>query len=111
MSFLTESFEHDICFLTNTKLHQLHYQFKHLSIKRLQKLLTHTGHNINTKALTQISKFCHYYQIYSKSSRQFHFTLQDDVNFNYSIIIDIMYINDKPVLHIVDKAICFNATY
>lgn len=46
--------------------------------------------------------------MYGKSPGRFRFTLQDDVKFNHSIIIDIMYIHEKLVLHIVDEATRFN---
>jgi hypothetical protein len=37
--------------------------------------------------------------------------LQDDINFNYSIIINIIYINSKLILHIINKATHFNTIY
>jgi hypothetical protein len=111
VSFLTESFERDACFLTDTELRRLHRRFGHPSVERLRKLLTRAGHDINTEALAQISKFCHHCQIHGKSPGRFRFTLRDDVNFNHSIIVDIMYINGKPVLHIVDEATRFNAAH
>ena len=40
---------------------------------------------------------------------RFKFILRDDVNFNYSIIVDIMYIDNSPILHIVDEATRFQA--
>jgi hypothetical protein len=35
--------------------------------------------------------------------------LQDNVEFNYCIIVDIMYISSSPLLHVVDKGTCFQA--
>jgi IS30 family transposase len=35
--------------------------------------------------------------------------LKDDVDFNYSIIVDIFYIDGKPVLHIVDEGTRYQA--
>ena len=106
--YLTKSFNTDTCFLTETKLCRLHCWFGHLSVKKLQKLLVRAGHNIDTKALKHIQKFCHHCQIYSQSPSHFRFMVCDDVSFNHSIIIDIIYINGKPVLHIIDKATHFN---
>ena len=40
---------------------------------------------------------------------RFRFTLHDDIEFNYRVIIDIMYINRKPVLHAIDEATAFQA--
>jgi hypothetical protein len=33
-----------------------------------------------------------------KSPERFKFTLKDDYNFNFEVIIDVMYLNGKPVL-------------
>lgn len=35
--------------------------------------------------------------------------MKDDYNFNYEIIINILYLNGKPVLHIINAAILFQA--
>lgn len=45
------------------------------------------------------------WQIHSR----FKFTLKDEFEFNYSVIIDILYLEGKPVLHVVDSATSFNA--
>jgi hypothetical protein len=54
-------------------------------------------------------KFCKQCQLYSKSPGRFKFTLKDNYNFNYSVLIDVLYLNGKPVLQAVDEAIAFNA--
>ena len=56
-----------------------------------------------------INKFCHYCQIKGKSSRRFKFTLKKDVDFNYEIIVDVMYLDGKLVFHVVDVATAFQA--
>ena len=35
--------------------------------------------------------------------------LKDDIDFNYEIVINIMYINSKPILYIIDTATAFQA--
>ena len=47
--------------------------------------------------------------MHGKSPGRFKFTLKDDCEFNYSIVIDILYLNGRPVLQVVDSAIGFNA--
>jgi hypothetical protein len=42
-----------------------------------------------------------------KSPERFKFTLRDDYNFNFEIIINIIYLNGKPVLQIIDAATSF----
>ena len=43
----------------------------------------------------------------SKAPRRFKFTLKDNYKFNFEIIIDVIYINGKLVLYIVDIATIF----
>ncbi|KAJ5082066.1 hypothetical protein N7532_011109 [Penicillium argentinense] len=42
-----------------------------------------------------------------KSPGQFKFTLKDDYEFNYSVVIDILYLEGKPVLQVIDAATSF----
>src|SRR6266702_3875682 len=59
--------------------------------------------------LKKLTKFYHQCQIYKKFPGRFKFTLKDDHEFNYSVIINIMYLNGKPVLQIVDFTTTFKA--
>ncbi|EED11472.1 hypothetical protein TSTA_007620 [Talaromyces stipitatus ATCC 10500] len=106
---LLTSFDYNPCLLTDTELCCLHRRFGHPSTNRLRRVLTRAGHKTNKEAIEHIRKFCHHCQMYDKSPGRFWFTLHEDVDFNHSIIIDIMYLDGDPVLHIVDKATCFNA--
>ncbi|KAL3702992.1 hypothetical protein TMatcc_010179 [Talaromyces marneffei ATCC 18224] len=110
-SYLTESFDAETCFLTETELRRLHRRFGHPSVEKLRRMLERAGHNVDSEALKHIRKVCHHCQIHGQSPGRFRFTLQDDVSFNHSIIVDIMYINGKPVLHVVDEATRFNAAH
>ena len=56
-----------------------------------------------------INKFCHYCQIKGKAPYHFKFILKKDVDFNYKIIIDIIYLDGKLVFHGVDAATAFQA--
>src|SRR4030088_2960785 len=40
---------------------------------------------------------------------RFKFTLHEDAVFNYEVILDIFYLEGKPVLHVVDAATTFTA--
>jgi hypothetical protein len=44
-----------------------------------------------------------------KSPGRFKFTLKDDYEFNYSVVIDILYLEGKPVLQVIDSATSFGA--
>ena len=48
--------------------------------------------------------------MYKKSLGRFKFTLKDDHEFNYLVIIDVMYLDRKPVLQVVDSTTAFEAT-
>jgi hypothetical protein len=109
VTYIIQSFDEDQCFLTATELRRLHRRFGHPSVGRLQKTLLRAGYDTNPEVIEKINKFCHHCQMYGKSPGRFRFTLRDEVEFNHSIIVDIMYINGKPVLHIVDEATRFNA--
>ena len=48
--------------------------------------------------------------MYAKLPSRFKFILKDNYKFNYIVIIDIMYLDSKLVLQIVDSLILFQAT-
>ena len=58
--------------------------------------------------LQEIKRFCHHYQAHDPAPRRFKFTLKDDHEFNYEILVDVMYLDSKPVLQVVDSATAFN---
>ena len=98
------------CHLTGTELRQLHRRFGHPGAKRLYRLLTQAGYDeIDKATITKITKFCHQCQMHNNAPGRFKFTLRDDMEFNYQVLVDIMFINEKPVLHILDMATSFQA--
>lgn len=54
-----------------------------------------------------INKFYYYYQIKGKVFWQLNFTLKKEVDFNYKIIIDILYLNEKFVFYAIDAITAF----
>jgi hypothetical protein len=108
-SHLIQSFDDNPCFLTETELRRLHRRFGHPSTDKLHRVLEQSGHEVDVEALKHLRKVCHHCQIHGASPGRFRFTLRDDVNFNHSIIVDIMYIDGHPVLHIIDEATRFCA--
>jgi len=56
-----------------------------------------------------IEEFCHYCQIKDQAPRRFKFSLKDDKEFNNEIVVDIMYLESNPVLHVIDWATAFQA--
>jgi hypothetical protein len=108
-TYLIDSLDQNPCYLTEVELRRLHRRFGHPSVEKLKKLLDSTGHNVDTDALQHLTKYCHFCQKHSRSPGRFRFTIQDDIDFNYSIIVDIMYISGEPLLHIVDESTRFQA--
>ena len=95
--------------LTETELRQLHRRFGHPSVRRLIRILQLAGHEVDSKSVNYLTKFCHHCQMKGKSPGRFRFTLKDDYEFNYSVIIDILFLEGKPVLQVIDAATSFGA--
>jgi hypothetical protein len=93
--------------LTKSELCQLYQHFGHPSVQHLAKVLKQAGHDVNTKYIQRLTKYCHQYQMHKKSPSQFKFTLKDDHEFNYSVIIDILHLDEKPALQVVDLSTSF----
>ena len=47
--------------------------------------------------------------MYRKSPGRFKFTLKDDYKFNYSMIINVLYLDSKLVLQAIDSLTSFQA--
>jgi hypothetical protein len=90
-------------------LRQLHRRFNHSFITKLHDLLKRFDHDVNKAVLKKLTKFCTFCQKYAKSSERFKFVFKNDVNFNYSIIVDVMYIWNHLILHVIDDVIRFQA--
>jgi hypothetical protein len=98
------------CHLTETELRQLHRRFGHPAAERLYKVLTRAGHDDVDKAVIEkLTKFCHQCQMHGNAPGRFKFTLRDDLEFNYQVIVDVMFIDGKPTLHVIDAATSFQA--
>ncbi len=66
-------------------------------------------HDVELQALQYLTKYCEQYQKHGRLQGYFTFTLKEDLDFNYNVIVDIMYIEGKPILHLVDEATRFQA--
>ena len=100
--------------LTEPELRQLHRRFGHPSAHRLFRILQRAGYQeTGIKVIEQLVKYCHHCQMHQKSPSRFRFTLKDDHDFNFCVIIDILYLSSqegsKPVLQVVDSATSFQA--
>ncbi len=116
-SLILEFIEKNSCLLIEIELRRLHRRFDHLSARRLHEILHRSGHNeIEFHAIQHLIKFCHHCQLHDKFLGRFIFSIRDeDIQFNYSIVVDILYMkwksadNNKSVLHIMNEATRFQA--
>jgi hypothetical protein len=108
-SYIVQSFNFNSCYLIDVELRQLHRRFDHSSITKLLDLLKRFDHDVKKATLKKLTKFCIFCQKYAKSSERFKFILKNDVNFNYSVIVDVMYIENHLILHVIDEIIRFQA--
>lgn len=95
--------------LSEGELKILHRRFGHADSKRLANLLERAGQEFEMGILKEIQQFCRQCQLHEKGPGRFKFTLKDDHEFNFSIYIDVFYIDGKPVLHVVDSGTAFHA--
>jgi hypothetical protein len=113
-SLIAESIDENSCLLIEVELRRLHRRFDHFSARRLYEILMRSGHIVESHAIEQLNKYCHHCQMHGKSPGRFSFSIRDsDPEFNFNILVDILYIEakgeNKPVLHLVDEAIRFQA--
>lgn len=93
--------------LSDTELRHLHRRFGYPSVRRLLAVLQRAGYDdIAPKTVQNITKLCHLCQKHDKAPGRFKFTIKDSdsIQFNHTILVDIMYIDGTPVLHVVDDA-------
>jgi hypothetical protein len=102
--------EASTAYLSEAQLRTLHTQLSHPSVDRLAKTLRRAGHDdFERKTLEEIKRVCHYCQVKGSAPRRWRFTLSDDKDFNAEIFVDVLYLSNRPVLHVVDAATAYNA--
>ncbi|POS84449.1 hypothetical protein EPUL_003494 [Erysiphe pulchra] len=99
------------CYLTENELRALHRRLGHPSVIKLVSLLERAGHDDQShrRLLEAMGKNCTKCQKHAGAPMRFKFLLRDDVDYNHSIFIDVMYIDESPVVHVVDEATRFQA--
>ena len=101
-----------VTYLTESELRQLHRRFGHPAVERLVTVLNRAGHNdLHHQGLLQkITDYCTFCQKHGQAPRRFKFTLRsENIAFNHTVYADVMYINNSPILHVVDEATRFQA--
>jgi hypothetical protein len=111
-SLIAKFFDQNSCFLIEIELRRFHRRFDHFSTRRLQTILARFHHEINSRAIEYFIKYCHHCQIHEKSSSRFSFTLKNDFEFNFNVIVNILYLKIKSdvnnsILHVMNEATRF----
>jgi hypothetical protein len=111
-SSITKSFDQNSCFFIEIELRRFHRRFDHLSIRRLQTIFDRFDHEINSRAIEYFIKYCHHCQIHEKFFNWFNFTLKNDLEFNFNVIVNILYLKiksdvNKSILHLINETIRF----
>ncbi len=90
---IVESIDENSCLLIEIELRRLHRRFDHFSARCLHEILHRSEHDdVEFHVIEHFIKFCHHCQMHEKSSDRFTFSIRDeDIQFNYSIVIDILY--------------------
>ena len=106
-TFIMDSLNTNPCYLTEVELRRLHRRFGHPSATRLHHILKKSGRETDKKIIDRLTEVCDQCQKHGKAPTRFKFNLREEIDFNHSIIVDIMYIDNQPLLHVVDEATRF----
>lgn len=101
-------------YYTTVELDRLHKHFNHPHPDRLSALLRQANDGkieARTRAeLEQLTAACDVCQRLSKAPGRFRVSMpNDDLVFNRVVLIDLMYLDGRSVMHIVDKDTLFSA--
>lgn len=93
------------CLFTITELKRLHHRFGHPNADKLFNLLRRSElkniTSVTRQLLENITRRCKQFPGHSSASHRIKSSLRENKKFNHSILVDIFYIEKKPVLHVV----------
>ena len=99
---------------TRSELVKLHRQFKHPSAEKLYNLLKRSKvadvDSDTRRLLEEITKSCNTCATFSRPPQRFRVTIPpDEIVFNKEVALDLMWLEGKAVLHVVDCQTHFNS--
>jgi Reverse transcriptase (RNA-dependent DNA polymerase) len=98
---------------TQTELHRMHLHFFHPSAQKLYSLIRRARPDQATSAtralLDDIAKSCRTCQHLSRKPYHFHVSIPGDCIFNQTVAMDLMWLEGRAVLHVVDTSLHFNS--
>lgn len=101
------------CLFTESELRRLHRRFGHPHAEKLINVLRRADpSNVDENTRTILKKIaaqCRQCQFHTQRPRRFKFSLRAEKDFNKVVYIDIVTIDKKPVLHVVDEATRYQA--
>jgi hypothetical protein len=114
-SLIAEFIDENSCLLIEIEIRRLHRRFDHFSARRLYEILTRSNHdNVESRVIEHLNKYCHHCQMFDKFSERFSFSIRNsDLEFNFNILMNILYIEikiedeNKFVLHLMNETIRF----
>lgn len=100
-------------FFSESELRRLHKRFGHPTADKLLNLLKRSDidqvDSATLSILEEISRRCRLCQFNAQRPRRFKFSLKSEKDFNQQIYVDVMHLEGKPVLHVVDEATRYQA--
>jgi hypothetical protein len=101
------------CWYSRAQLLKMHRHLLQPSTTQLMKLLQRAKPKDlppeTRSLLDETSHTCHACQVYASKPISFQIRNVDDIVFNQEIRLDLMYIDGRPVLHVVDTGTTFGA--
>ena len=95
------------------ELEKLHRRFAHPSVEKLMNLLRRAKptevDSQTAKILQEITDSCDPCQRLSPKPYVFQVSMPDAIQFNHEVIVDLMWIDKEPVLHVVDRGTHFSS--
>ena len=102
-----------VVLFTRTELEKLHRRFAHPTTTKLLNLLRRADpkrvDDQTRETLERIYRSCDPCQRMSPKPFVFQVSMPDDIVFNNEVVVDLMWLDGKPVLHIVDRGTHYSA--
>ena len=76
-------------------------------MRRFQIIFDRVDYDVDSHVFYQLIKYREQCQRHDCFSKRFVFIIKNDVDFNFNLIVDIFYINNKSIFHVIDKTIYF----
>lgn len=95
--------------LTGSELRRLHRRFGHPSVQRLVNVLRRVGFDFENKLVEKLTRCFNQCQLHGSAPGLFKFKLPGEYELNYTVIVDILNLDEDNALHIVDEATSYQA--